>query len=143
MPVGVRVSGIPQVRQVFNRVKREVQDLTPQWPILIEQLIKPELVNIFLTDGLGKWQPRKDNLPHPLLRKSYNLFNSVTQNPVTIQLPSLLTYGTNVPYAQYHEEGTATIPPRPFFMLLDEDPDFDRRVGELIDSSVHVRINRP
>lgn len=68
----------------------------------------------FVDTTLQRWTPRKskrDNAGRKILVKTGRLRQSIT---VTGRGPDSIRVGTVVPYAQYHNEGTKTIPQRKF-----------------------------
>lgn len=86
------------------------------------------------SDGT-QWPPRKDNLPHPLLRKSYRMHSAATTGSapgsVTIAAGNSLSLGINldvIPYARaqnfghlYHRGGrTWYLPPREYYYASAE-----------------------
>ena len=107
-----------------------------------EDVIADELVEkqeeVFATDGYGIWPPRKDNLPHPLLRKSERMYDSLTNlsdsDNILIAQGETITFGTEVFYAIFHEsdEIAQRIPQRSFLeIMLDHGLETDiTRVAE-------------
>ena len=96
---------------------------------------KSLITDVFVSEGHGQWPKRKDNLIHPILRKSYNLYTSIinTNHPQNILLAQshFIIIGTEVAYAGVHEYGApgANIPARPYFKLLVE-PTAESRLAQ-------------
>lgn len=72
----------------------------------------------------GRWAPRKDKLPHPLLMLTWKLLGAATQegdpgNIADVQPRSLTTgvSGDVVNYASYHQYGTSKMVARPFLWV--------------------------
>ena len=101
------------------------------------------ITDVFETDGHGEWPPRKDNLPHPLLRKTGRMFESIikTQHPEHIWLVGgdTIILGTEVEYAEYHEGGTDRIPARPFFSILVR-VDAETRLAQIAEQAIQRRL---
>ena len=79
--------------------------------------------NFFNTTGPDGdfWQPRKDNLPHPLLIKTGKMFNAATNvgdpGHVFRHSGDIAEFGVSdahVPYSKYHDRGTIKMVARPF-----------------------------
>ena len=138
------VTGDIELRSELNIISSSITDQRDYWYELVRDLLTPELIRVFETDGYGTWPPRADALPHPLLRLTYALYKSIIDTPITDFQSQSLSYGTDIPYAAYHESENVApnIPRRPIFGLLAESPDFDRRVGELLDNALQRHINR-
>lgn len=65
------------------------------------------------------WMPRVDNLPHPILRKTGNLYNSIAYDVNGLEVAVY----AEADYGQYHDEGTSRLPRRPFLLMQNEDED--------------------
>lgn len=77
-----------------------------------------------ITSGGNGWPPFKKlpKRPHQLLWDTGTLLRSLTPggaNNVLDVSASSVTVGTNVLYAQYQQEGTRTIPARPYLVWND------------------------
>ena len=116
----------------IDEIAERVSDFRPVWDRIINRVIIAHINEIFDTAGQGSWPPRKDNLPHPLLQLTGALRSSFTQpdaeGNVNEQTPTGLTYGSDIFYAQFHEEGTDVIPPRRITGLLLENVTFEQSV---------------
>ena len=69
----------------------------------------------------GRWRTRKRYAPHPLMRKSNDLINSITARRTGKYTVRVETIG--VDYAAYHNEGTDRLPKRQFIgnsVMLDK-----------------------
>lgn len=112
----VRVN-VERVVSAVLHDKRQVEDLRPIWEFVWEDFIVDQIKKVFETDGYGEWAQRLDNLPHPLLRKTYRLYRSYTQQRIRENInerdKQSYRFGTSVPYAIYHEqrEGGGTVRP--------------------------------
>lgn len=78
----------------------------------------------------GKWPPRKDNLPHPLLILSGDMYRAATQEGAPGNITGVgdreLQMGVDgsvVNYTAFQQDGTRYIPARPFIWLSDEAED--------------------
>ena len=114
------------LERIVNAPARYFQD------DIVAELIDDE-ESIFASSGGGRWPPRKDNLPHPLLIKTGRLMDSLTNisDPDNILEVSdeRIRFGTYVEYGIYHEEGTDRIPQRSFLEILEDFGLEDRLVG--------------
>ena len=144
--IGVRFDGLRQVDIFIGELASDLLDFRPLWSRLLDRVVIAEIKQVFASDGRGRWAPRSDNLPHPLLRKSGRLYRSLTQvggpDNINRQTRTRLEFGTDVPYADVHERGTSRIPARPVIALLAEDSDFERRLEREIDDYFSDRIRR-
>lgn len=147
MPINIRVD-TRQVQIELDNVSNIFRNLKDEglWDHLLRRPLRPELNEVFRTDGYGTWVPRKDNLPHPLLRKTRRLFRSLTRrnSPGNINRQSQRnwTWGTSIRYAQYHEqpERPFSIPRRAWFRTMLEQGDFDRKVETSVDTWANRKI---
>ena len=101
----------------FEEVRQRVEDLSDYYKNYARPLIIEEIKEVFETNNQGTWEPRKDNEPHPLLRKTLLLYNSWTKvnaigniNRIT---NSSLEWGTGLFYMKFLEEGTSRMVARP------------------------------
>ena len=115
--INIELKGRDDALRSVQRAVAAINDQNQVWDGVIDNVIIPKFEEVFQTDGYGQWAPRQDNLLHPLLRKTLNLYNSLTQQNapgnVSIQSAHSLEFGTEVEYADYHEFGTSRIPARP------------------------------
>ena len=104
-------------------------------------LIQREVRRIFRTRGYGRWVPlslatvRQKGHDRPLIR-TRRYFREATQSPTLQITRTSLVYGVEVPYADYHEEGTRRIPARPVFATLARNRRFERRIATLLDRRI-------
>ena len=119
--VSIRIN-LVEINKILERTEDIITDMSPFWDDAFDDVIVPKVKEVFETRGYGVWPPRKDNLPHPLLRKSERLFDSLTSrsHPDTKweAYHDRFEFGTGVEYAPYHEHGTSRIPARPFLFFL-------------------------
>ena len=125
MPVTISIRNRNQLERDLQRQISVLNDQTALWQTVIDNVLRPRIRETFASDGFGRWQPRVDNLPHPLLRKSGTLFRSLVQpgapGNVDIRSEHSLEYGTDIAYADYHEFGTSRIPARPYLQFAVEN----------------------
>lgn len=85
----------------------------------VGQLLVESVHENFRQEGRpDAWEARQDDLPHPLLRKTGNLYNSIYYEIVD---NSEVLVDENSGYGQYHNEGTRNIPKREFLLVQPED----------------------
>jgi phage gpG-like protein len=75
--VSIRIN-LVEINKILERTEDIITDMSPFWDDAFDDVIVPKVKEVFETRGYGIWPPRKDNLPHPLLRKSERLFDSLT-----------------------------------------------------------------
>jgi hypothetical protein len=78
----------------------------------------------------GPWAPRKDNLPHPLLRKTGKMHLATTRlgapGNISIAGERELTFGVDgsvVDYANYQQYGTSRMVARPYIWISEDAED--------------------
>ena len=129
MPLTVKVSinNIQQARRGLDRLDARISNFAPFWRSVAIPVIKGKLRDIFLQEGPG-WSPlaastlRSRLFPgEPILQQTGALMNSVVNHPVLEISRTELTFGTNNPYAQFHEHGTSRMPARPFLRPAIEE----------------------
>ena len=144
--INVRFDGLRRVDVFLGDLESDLLDFRPLWGRLLRRVVIEEIKQVFASDGRARWAPRRDNLSHPLLRKSGRLYRSLTQvggqDNINRQTRTRLEFGTDVPYADVHERGTSRIPARPVIGLLAEDSDFEKQLEREIDDYFQSKINR-
>ena len=124
----IRVSiDTEELKRNLDKFSKKLDDLSPFWQSfvpVVQNLFNEVFINEGAVPGSGRWQPlspkyqewKSRNYPgKTILRLTDRLYNETVNSPVVIIGPNEMTYGTNVPYAQYLEEGTSKMPPRPLF----------------------------
>ena len=91
----------------------------------------------FTSSGLpsGGWSPRRDRYAWPIMRRTGNLFNSVStlSGPENTISPQAASFGTNVEYAKFHQYGTTKMAKR---KILFEPAGFAKQVGDAAASHI-------
>lgn len=92
------------------------------------------------------WPPRKDNLPHPLLKLTLAMSTAATGGPGSIKqvMGRVLKLGIDaakISYWKKHQEGSGKVPQRKYFYLHeDEAPvvkaEFKREARVVLDREV-------
>ena len=145
MPVTIQIRNRQELDRELQNVVSVLNDQTAMWDTIIRNVLVPRIRETFLSEGGGRWAPRQDSLPHPLLRKSGTLFRSLVQpgarGNVDIRSPHSLEYGTDIAYADYHEFGTSRIPSRPYLQFAVENG-FEGKLTREIDMWFQEQFNR-
>lgn len=120
-----------EAQAMLAGMKGRARNFKPIFWIAREQL---ELANAenFTTSGLpvGGWKPRERPQTWPIMRKSGELFRSLSSlhgPPNEIGAKSA-TFGTNVSYAKFHQDGTSRMAKR---QIVFEPPLFAKTLGKL------------
>ena len=141
--VDIQIHRKVEVDAELRRVGSVINDPSPVWDSVIRKVLIPRIRETFLSEGGGRWVPRQDDLPHPLLRKSGTLYSSLvrpgSRGNINVQTSHSLEYGTDIPYADFHEFGTSRIPARPYLLYAVED--IDVKVAREIDSYFQSEFN--
>lgn len=118
MPVIIQIRDRRELDTELQRASNALNDQRRLWDTVIDNVLRPRIREVFRSDGFGRWQPRVDNLPHPLLRKSRRLYRSLVEDGaegnVDRRSEHSLEYGTDVEYADTHEFGSGRVPARPY-----------------------------
>lgn len=134
--IDIQVVGIPQVQRTVNVLLDRLLDFDYAWDDLIRELLRPRTVDQFETEGQGRWKPRQDNLPHPLLRKTGKLFDSYVdehaEGHVDNRSPHSLEWGSDLDYGQFHETGTRYLPQRSVLEFAENDA-FGQQVADILE----------
>lgn len=121
----IRVDGIQNQIRRFRNIKQRVQS----FKMFFEQVAKPLLIEeveaIFEREGISpRWRPlalstliekRRLGLDNGILRRTGRLYRAYTDGSGARISDTRFSYSVDVPYARYHEEGTARIPQRQVF----------------------------
>jgi len=94
-------------------------------------------------DGLP-WADRKDNKPHPILRLTGRLWGSVAASdpPYAVReqydagATKVFVFGTDAPYAKFHQDGTSKMPARPFLGWTPETR--SRAIDLVVDRAIQL-----
>lgn len=142
--VEIQIHRRAELDRELTRIGNVISDPSPVWDRIIQRVLIPRIRETFLSDGFGRWPQRQDNLPHPLLRKSGALYESLirpgARGNVDIRTPHTLEYGTDIPYADFHEFGTSRIPSRPYLLYAAED--LEGKVAREVDQFFQGEFNR-
>ena len=128
----IRVSiDTKELRKNLDTFSKKLDDLSPFWESftpVVQNLFRDVFINEGNVPGFSKWAAlsplysawKSANYPgQTILRLTDRLYNETVNNPIVTISPNEMTYGTNVPYAQYLEEGTSKMPPRPLFGAVE------------------------
>lgn len=143
--INIQIHNRQELDRSLQRAVNVLNDQTPLWDIVINNVLRPRIREVFRSEGYGRWAPRQDNLPHPLLRKSGTLFRSLVQRGargnVDIRSEHSLEFGTDIAYADYHEFGTSRIPARPYLQSV-VDQGLEGKLVREIDMWFQSEFNR-
>ena len=99
-----------KIDKKLRKMAKSLDDMREYYETVALPRIIEHLKDIFRTGADGTWAKRLDNLPHKLLRKSGRLYRSYTSRAspdnITVIKKRVFEFGSSVPYAKYHEEGT-------------------------------------
>lgn len=111
-------------------------DMFPSLSAIISKHLAVNYLNEVDSDG-QKWPPRKDNLPHPLLRKTLAMYDASTNHSASSHYfeqvsgeefysgvdDSAIFYAKYQNYGTKNKDGTVRIPPREFIFVTDRMAD--------------------
>ena len=117
-----KVEGLEETLVLLDEVEARAQDLTPALEVVAQDMVLM-LDDAFdtSTSPMGEpWAPlsqatidrKKSSRP---LIDTQTLRNSINAQVVS---PTAITFGTNVPYAAFHQFGTRRIPRRSFLPVI-------------------------
>ena len=123
----LEIAGEVQMDRAIARFADGVSDYRPIWPVIADEFYAMEM-DQFKSEGEGggeKWAPlspeyagyKEAHFPgKPILERTGDLKRSLTDgndvNAVRIEERKTLTLGSRLPYALYHQTGTASMPER-------------------------------
>lgn len=103
----------------YTAILDSIHDQGQELPMdAIGQLLVESVHQNFDQEGRPTaWEPRQDDNPWPILRKTGDLYHSIHYSIVgdTVYVDEGVGYGT------YHDQGTSRLPARPFLLVQDED----------------------
>lgn len=131
--IGYEVNGVTRADSRLKGLDLGSRDLTLGFYSVQGELQRQEAEQ-FASEGAygsGGWPPLSEDYRLwkerkrpgvPILQFDGDLYRSLTQDsaPGAIReiTPLSLTFGTSIPYAKYHQEGTPRMPARPPLILL-------------------------
>lgn len=127
------------ILQALVYIRSQLEDFSPLFNRVIDEFYVVQTENIFDTDGLGTWDPT--TRPNPILRDTYELFDSYTdRNSADFDLDigtDEFSVRSTVFYADWHEYGwdryNVHYPPRPVVSLIDDnDPTLAQIVQDYV-----------
>jgi len=150
MPAGLKIkSNIKQWQKQAEQAANQIShgSLTRKISIKVSQRMRDWTKQGFLLGGVPeKWPPlapatviAKGTRGAGILRLTDRLFNSVTgsggENIAKMRRSSFgykYEFGTTVPYGEFHQEGTANMPARPFLQMTEsQEIKFEETVGNI------------
>src|SRR5579862_181317 len=140
--LSIEVAGQAGIERGIDRVTEGLADYRPLWRSIEDDFYGLEKEQ-FRTEGAaigprwtalsasyGKW--KETHFPGRLiLHRTGDLMHSLTDrqdpNAVCVEERETVTLGTSIPYAHFHQQGTAKMQARP---LMAATADFQRRIRE-------------
>jgi phage gpG-like protein len=139
MPISLFIStaGGDEIARVFATMRRQTEDWSGAWPGVSRKLRSQEAA-AFRTEGstgrAGRWAAlsaryaawKREHFPgRGILELTGRLRGSLTDeshpDSIEIRNPKFLFFGSKVPYAGFHQEGTETLKRRPPLSPTDRD----------------------
>lgn len=119
MKTGLTINGINALRSELLQPARNAVNMRPVLNDIMDDMVEHEK-RLWDSEGasVGRpWEPREDGRSHPLMKRSRRLFRSLTNRTgsgeaVRTVTRSFLIFGTDVPYAIFHQKGTDRMPAR-------------------------------
>lgn len=125
------VLGSREIDRTLTRITHDITDAGPLWQSLANRFATLEAQQ-FATEGIaaGGWEPLSPRYAAwkarkypgaPILTRTGKLRRSLTVRPFGIEriTPDSMTIGTDIPYATYHQHGTARMPARPIVAMTE------------------------
>ena len=132
LQITLEVFGDKILSRKLSRFGEGVSDFRPAFIFIVEDL-RTATVNLFKTEGHGQWPPlspkyaawKKANFSgQPIMRASDMLYDSlIKKGRGGIEEIDKLTmrWGTNVPYARFHQKGAGHLPVRRVVHLVEDE----------------------
>ena len=103
------------VKRELGKVAEVTKDLTPFWRGACKEFLIRRFRRVFSTNGYGRW--RHTQRPNPILRDTRRMYRSYTRAGARDNINQVsersFVWGTETPYAIYHETGTRNLDQRP------------------------------
>ena len=136
--IQIKTVRLKETQRDLNRIGKQISDHSDFFREDAVPMVQREVGRIFRSRGYGRWAllspatVRQKGHDRPLIR-TRRYIREATQSP-TLQIgQNEMTYGVEVPYADYHETGTQRIPARPVIGLLARNTRFRRRLVTRLD----------
>lgn len=122
----------------LGKLARRFTDVREAWPSvtdLLRRIIERQFASQGSAGTSGAWKPlaspyaewKASRFPgQPILRASDRMFRSLVEQGgenILEETPNSLTFGTSVPYARFHQDGTDRMAARRIFDLGPQDED--------------------
>jgi len=111
--IELNVDDVP-VQWLVDTLKKKFEDLGEPMSWIGEAYVQAVREHIDDQNG-GSWAPPAKDYGHPLLKDSLDLYNGISYSVSSDD--QTVTIDSDVDYAVYQDEGTATIPARPFLFI--------------------------
>ena len=133
---------VSNLRKRIMAIQRKLENKTDLWDRIVDNVVSRRITEIFDTDGLGTWL--STDRPNPILRDTLRLFRSYTDrgsiDNIDVRTDKRLIWGSRVPYAIYHEEGTSRIAAREVAGLFEGDPTVVREIQQEVQKWVQFAV---
>jgi phage gpG-like protein len=128
------IHGVPQIHHMLVGIQDRALNGAPVLGLVLADMRRLE-IELFETEGRGEWAAlseatleakARSGAPAKILQDTEELYDSLAGNLAAIGHVERITedeivYGTTVPWAKYHQEGTARMPARPPVDVREED----------------------
>ena len=115
----------------MEKLREAAADLKPFWRGACREFIIRRFRRVFLTNGYGRWAETKR--PNLILRDTRRMYRSFTRPDYTDNINKVsdksFEWGTETPYAQYHETGTSRMVARPVAGFVVARRGFERALA--------------
>ena len=133
---------VSNLRKRIMAIQRKLENKTDLWDRIVDNVVSRRITEIFDTDGFDTWLPT--TRPNPILRDTLRLFRSYTDrgsiDNIDVRTDKRLIWGSRVPYAIYHEEGTSRIAAREVAGLFEGDPTVVREIQQEVEKWVQFAV---
>jgi phage gpG-like protein len=128
------IHGVPAIHHELVRIRDRALNGAPVLAAILADMRKLE-IELFDTEGRGEWpelsaatleRKAKEGYPSKILQATEQLYDSLSGGLSSAGHVERITedeivFGTTVPWARYHQEGTAKMPARPPVDVREED----------------------
>ena len=152
--IRIKLGEAQELARNFDLVQRDLDDMRPMWRE-VSDVLRDEMTSVFDAEGPG-WAPLaiatqadrvKHGFPaaHPILNRTGALRASLeSQGGDHIEEinPLSMVWGTRVPYADAHQEGTARMPARPILQGAQLIPKISKVFEDRIPEHIRRTVGR-